>query len=92
MDTIKKFALFEGKPLNFGGVNCYWPDSQDLMPVYTLNSAFFITTKSQLMNGTRIGSNPLMCPIDQNQGFDVDWPSDFSYLENRLLNAVSAAR
>ena len=62
------------------------------MPVYTLNSAFFITTKSQLMNGTRIGSDPLMCPIDQNQGFDVDWPSDFSYLENRLLNAVSAAR
>lgn len=92
VDIIKKFVLFEGKPLNFGGVNCYWPDSQDLAPVYTLNSAFFITTKSQLMGGNRIGPNPLLCPIDQNEGFDVDWPSEFRCVEKKLLDALSTAR
>lgn len=92
VDSIKKFALFEGKPLNFGDVNLYWPDSQNLTPVYTLNSAFFITTKSQLTGGNRIGSKPLICAIDHNQGFDVDWLSDFSLLENRLSNALSATR
>ncbi|MDD4527203.1 MAG: acylneuraminate cytidylyltransferase family protein [Candidatus Margulisbacteria bacterium] len=73
----------------------YWPDgtginhdpkhlirTQDLEPIYEENSCFYIFSKEtnkKIKN--RLGSNPLMFPIDRLEAADIDDIEDFYWAE-----------
>lgn len=78
----------------------YWPDgrginhdpkhlirTQDLTPIYEENSCFYIF--SRMVNEkikNRLGSNPLMFPIDSLEAADIDYMDDFHWCEFLLNN------
>lgn len=73
----------------------YWPDgtginhdpkhlirTQDLKPIYEENSCFYIFSKetnNRVKN--RLGSNPIMFPIDKLEAVDIDTIEDFYWAE-----------
>jgi len=73
----------------------YWPDgrginhdpkhlirTQDLEPIYHENSCFYVfsrETNQKIKN--RLGSNPLMFPIDRLEAADIDDMEDFYWAE-----------
>jgi CMP-N-acetylneuraminic acid synthetase len=77
----------------------YWPDgqginhdpehlirTQDLEPIYEENSCFYIfSRKTNLEIKNRLGSNPMMFPIDKLEAADIDTMDDFYWAEF-LLN------
>jgi len=77
----------------------YWPDgkginhdpkilirTQDLEPIYEENSCFYIFSKETNKKvKNRLGSNPMMFPIDKLEAADIDTWDDFYWAEY-LLN------
>jgi len=77
----------------------YWPNgtginhdpkylirTQDLKPIYEENSCFYIFSKeTNLKYENRLGSNPMMFPIDRLEAADIDDWEDFLWTEH-LLN------
>lgn len=59
-----------------------WPRTQDLMPLYEIDSAFFIASKNTyLSNQDRIGVKPFLMEQSGYKSFDVDWEDDFELAE-----------
>lgn len=59
-----------------------WPRTQDLMPLYEIDSAFFIASKNvYLENEDRIGVRPFLMEQSGYKSFDVDWEHDFELAE-----------
>jgi CMP-N-acetylneuraminic acid synthetase len=59
-----------------------WPRTQDLMPLYEIDSALFIASKSiYLGNQDRIGVKPFLMEQSGHKSFDVDWEDDFKLAE-----------
>lgn len=84
----------------------YWPDgrgvnhdpkhlirTQDLEPIYEENSCIYIfskTTNNKTKN--RLGSNPIMFPIDKLEAADIDEVEDFYWAEFLLLRKLQDAK
>jgi N-acylneuraminate cytidylyltransferase len=92
-------ALFSVTPVQ---TRFYWKDgrginhdpkhlirTQDLEPIYEENSCFYIFSKqTNLRFRNRLGSNPMMYPIDKLESVDIDTWDDFywaEYLINRRI-------
>lgn len=59
-----------------------WPRTQDLMPLYEIDSAFFIAPKDIYINAQdRIGGKPFLMKQSGYKSFDVDWEDDFELAE-----------
>lgn len=59
-----------------------WPRTQDLAPLYEIDSAFFIASKDvYLSNQDRIGIKPFLMEQLGHKSFDVDWEADFEMAE-----------
>lgn len=59
-----------------------WPRTQDLMPLYEIDSAFFIASRNvYLDNQDRIGKKPFLMEQSGYKSFDVDWEDDFELAE-----------
>lgn len=59
-----------------------WPRTQDLMPLYEIDSALFIASKDvYLKNEDRIGIKPFLLEQSGYKSFDVDWEHDFELAE-----------
>ncbi|OXA77564.1 N-acylneuraminate cytidylyltransferase [Flavobacterium aquidurense] len=59
-----------------------WPRTQDLMPLYEIDSAFFIASKNVYLNNKdRIGVKPFLMEQSGHKSFDVDWEDDFELAE-----------
>jgi len=59
-----------------------WPRTQDLMPLYEIDSAFFIASKDIYINThDRIGEKPILMQQSGYKSFDVDWEDDFELAE-----------
>lgn len=55
-----------------------WPRTQDLMPLYEIDSAFFIASKDiYISTQDRIGEKPFLMKQSGYKSFDVDWEDDF---------------
>lgn len=73
----------------------YWPDgrsvnhdphvllrTQDLEPIFHENSCFYLFSKeTNIATQNRLGSNPLMFPIDRLEAADIDDMEDFYWAE-----------
>ncbi|MEN2413839.1 acylneuraminate cytidylyltransferase family protein [Flavobacterium mesophilum] len=59
-----------------------WPRTQDLMPLYEIDSAFFIASRNIYLNSQdRIGQKPFLMEQSGFKSFDVDWEDDFELAE-----------
>jgi len=89
-------ALFSVTPVK---TRFYWPDgrginhdpahlirTQDLDPIFEENSCFYIFSReTNQMFENRLGSKPMMFPIDRIEAADIDDWADFLWTEH-LLN------
>jgi N-acylneuraminate cytidylyltransferase len=59
-----------------------WPRTQDLQPLYGVNSAFFINSRENYLSlRDRIGNKPCLYELDKTASLDVDWEDDFALAE-----------
>jgi CMP-N-acetylneuraminic acid synthetase len=80
--TEKRVRLFDdrSRPLNHD------PEvllrTQDLAPVYEENSNIYIASRAVVTStGMRIGTDPLLFPIDRFESLDIDEEVDFTIVE-----------
>lgn len=75
---VQTFTWYQGKPLNYDLNNI--PRTQDIEPIFYETSAFFIFKKEVFtdMGRRRIGNKPYFQEVDDIEGVDIDYPSDFS--------------
>lgn len=82
VSEIYNFLWQEGKPINYDRLVEKWPRTQDLEPVYEVNSGAFIAPCDVYRrNNDRIGALPYLYVLDKLTAHDVDWPEDFSIAE-----------
>jgi len=59
-----------------------WPRTQDLKPLYEINSAAFVASKKIYKeNEDRVGQEPFLFELDDIASMDIDWESDFKLAE-----------
>ncbi|MHA6768414.1 acylneuraminate cytidylyltransferase family protein [Sphingobium ummariense] len=62
-----------------------WPHTQDLEPLFEINSAFFISSKQNYQKyQDRIGPNPALYETEGLANVDIDWEEDFVLAQNLL--------
>jgi len=84
------FVWDEGGPLNYPRGPLRWPRTQDLRPLYEVNSALFIVPRAVgLASGDRIGDRPMLHATGKVESADIDWPDDFTAAE-ALYRAFAA--
>ncbi|MFZ4739773.1 MAG: cytidylyltransferase domain-containing protein [Bacteroidales bacterium] len=90
-------ALFSVTPIK---TRYYWKDvtginhdpkflirTQDLEPIYEENSCLYIFSKATNQKiKNRLGSNPMMFPMDKLEAVDIDTIEDFLWAEHLLIN------
>lgn len=79
---VQKFLWSKDTSINYDRNREKWPRTQTLDPVWEVNSAAFVTSKkTYLSKFDRIGDKPFLFELEQDSGFDVDWPIDFDMAE-----------
>jgi N-acylneuraminate cytidylyltransferase len=59
-----------------------WPRTQDLMPLFEIDSAIFIASKKIYhIERDRIGKRPYLFAQERLKSFDIDWEDDFEIAE-----------
>ncbi len=95
----KHDALFSVTPVQ---TRYYWKDgrginhdpkhlirTQDLEPIYEENSCFYIFSKeTNLRFRNRLGSNPMMYPIEKLEAVDIDTWDDFYWAEYLISKQI----
>ncbi|MEN8126133.1 MAG: acylneuraminate cytidylyltransferase family protein [Bacteroidota bacterium] len=62
--------------------NKKWPQTQDLEDLYEIDSAIFISKRSNYLNNNdRVGNKPNLYVMDGIKSFDIDWQEDFKLAE-----------
>lgn len=56
-----------------------WPNTQDLLPLYEINHAFYVCSSDLLKNGERIGKNPFLYECEGESRLDIDYEQDFIF-------------
>lgn len=80
VNELRQFLWSEvqGRLINVDPQVNAWPSTQDLEPLYEVNSGFFIAHRSQYVDRTdRIGKRPYLYLCDRFSGMDIDWQEDF---------------
>lgn len=69
-------------PINYDTTPLRWPRTQDLTPLYEVNSALFIVPFALARHRRdRIGERPQLFVLDRLEAADVDWEEDFLLAE-----------
>lgn len=59
-----------------------WPQTQDLEPIYEVNSSVFIIDREEMVRREdRIGDQPYLMEVDKLPSYDIDWEEDFEIAE-----------
>jgi N-acylneuraminate cytidylyltransferase len=69
----------DNRVINNSCANSRWPQTQDLVPLYEINHAFYINSKVNYSD--RIGINPFCFELNKFESVDIDWPEDFIFAE-----------
>ena len=76
----KTFAWYKNKPINYS-TNLV-PKTQDLEPIYTETSGFYVFTKELWINEKkRVGKNPYKFLVNNIEAVDIDDENDFNLAE-----------
>jgi CMP-N-acetylneuraminic acid synthetase len=83
---LKKFAVFEGRALNFDREQDL-PPLQTIEPVIIEQGGLYIFEKLDfLKKNRRVGSNPHFQFVDSREALDIDTPEDYSLAKAYLLS------
>ncbi len=87
-DIIQKFLLnYKGNWISHNIKKKKWPRTQDLKPVYIINSAAFISSRNvYIKNNDRLCEKPIPIISRKYSGFDIDTIEDFQKLKNEIRN------
>jgi CMP-N-acetylneuraminic acid synthetase len=73
----------EGNPLNYSRSEVRWPRSQQVDPLFEVNSAIFINSRENYIRyEDRIGIKPYLFEMDQTESLDIDYEDDFMLAES----------
>lgn len=62
-----------------------WPNTQDLEPLYEINHAFYINSRSNYKElNDRIGKKPALYVCEGLKKIDIDWQEDFTVAQNLI--------
>lgn len=76
VNKVQEFLWKDGKPFNYELDNI--PRTQDLTPLYSETSGFYMFKRDIIMeHNRRIGFNPYLLEISKIESVDIDEPEDF---------------
>jgi len=82
---IKTFVWYLGKPLNYSLNDI--PRTQEIEPIYYETSSFYIFKRSLMINeNRRIGHNPFLQEVDDEEAIDIDEEHDFQFASFIMKN------
>ncbi len=59
-----------------------WPRTQDINPLYLVNSAMFLASKEVMKKyNDRVGKKPFYFEMNKFESLDIDWPEEFELAE-----------
>jgi CMP-N-acetylneuraminic acid synthetase len=72
-----------GKPVNYSREELRWPRSQQVDPLFEVNSAVFINSRENYRKlGDRIGASPFLFEMERTDALDIDYEDDFMLAES----------
>ena len=80
----QKFLWSEDKNdvINFDRAKILWPNTQDLIPLWEINHAFYISSRKNFLDlRDRIGRKPKLWELGPEKSMDIDWEEDFHLAE-----------
>lgn len=87
---IHGFLWSDTKPINYDRSKEKWPRTQTINPVHEINSGVFLSSAANYNKlNDRIGSRPLLYPLDKIVSLDVDWEEDFLMAESVARNRLA---
>ena len=87
VNRLQTFLWRTTGPLNYDRNQMKWPRTQDLEPIFEINSGvFLVPVPVGKQQQDRIGQRPFLFELDHLQAFDVDWPADFEMAEQLWNN------
>ena len=90
VNALYGFLWDRSKPINYDRTYLKWPQTQNLTPIFEVNSACFLANEQiYRTQGDRIGQKPYLYITDKITGFDVDWQEDFAIAQAILEFAQS---
>lgn len=89
-EPIRDFCVYEGKPLNFGISESFWPRTQDLEPIFRVTSSVYMGAIKLLTEGNRWGRSPFLWETSGLSTLDIDWPHDFEVASSLAESNASA--
>ncbi len=80
---VYSFLWSPNGPLNYNSDELKWPRTQELEPIYEINSAAFLAPRTTYMapQYNRIGAKPYFMVCSKGDAMDIDWPDDFDLAE-----------
>ncbi|MFH0842998.1 MAG: acylneuraminate cytidylyltransferase family protein [Bacteroidota bacterium] len=72
-----------GKPVNYSREELRWPRSQQVEPLFEVNSAVFINSRENYRKlEDRIGARPFLFEMERTDALDIDYEDDFMLAES----------
>jgi CMP-N-acetylneuraminic acid synthetase len=73
----------KGEPVNYKRAEIRWPRSQQVDPLFEVNSAIFINSRENYIRlEDRIGLKPLLFEMERTESLDIDYEDDFLLAES----------
>lgn len=83
VQTIKGFIWNQMQPINYDKLSEKWPRTQTLSPLFEVDSAAFIASKTVYKtHNDRIGLKPFLLDLQKEVNIDIDWPQQFNLAES----------
>lgn len=90
VNRLQGFFWNKTHPLNYNREKQKWPQTQNIEPIFEINSACFIANIDIYKEfHDRIGKKPYFFETDKISGFDIDWEDDFVIAESILRNRIN---
>lgn len=86
---LRSFIWNNASPINYDRTKEKWPRTQTLLPLYEVDSSFFLAKMDAYTNNfDRIGFTPFLYVNHPMKSFDIDWPEDFEIAESFYLQTL----
>ncbi|WP_413701744.1 cytidylyltransferase domain-containing protein [Psychromonas sp. KJ10-10] len=79
---LQGFIWDEKRPISYDRNDLKWPMTQNVKPLYEVDSGVFLSTIKNYKNyDDRIGLKPFLLEQEKLKSVDIDWPDDFTFAE-----------
>jgi CMP-N-acetylneuraminic acid synthetase len=79
---LQGFIWDESKPVSYDRSTLKWPMTQNIQPLYEVDSGVFMSSiENYKRYDDRIGNSPFLFVQEKLKSVDIDWPEDFTFAE-----------